>query len=120
MDFAFSAEQEMLRNAARDFLVDKVPPERVVALAETDPAERAGAGVSEIWASLGDLGWLDLEDFLDEAPLFEEAGRALLPVPFLPTVALGSAGAGLRAAGDTGLGGGRLAAADVQAVGDHG
>ena len=43
--------------------------------------------MTQIWASLGELGWLDLEDFLDEAVLFEEAGRALLPVPYLPTVA---------------------------------
>jgi alkylation response protein AidB-like acyl-CoA dehydrogenase len=87
VDFAFSAEQEMLRAAAREFLTDKVPSERVVALAETDPRSRADAGVTQIWASLGELGWLDLEDFLDEAVLFEEAGRALLPVPYLPTVA---------------------------------
>ena len=99
MDFAFSAEQEMLRAAARDFLADKVPAERVVALAETDPAARADAGVSEIWASLGELGWLDLEDFLDEAVLFEEAGRALLPVPYLPTVALARPALISRAAG---------------------
>ena len=31
MDFAFSAEQDMLRAAAREFLADKVPAERVVA-----------------------------------------------------------------------------------------
>jgi alkylation response protein AidB-like acyl-CoA dehydrogenase len=87
VDFAFSEEQEMLRHAAREFLVDRVPAERVVELAETDPSQRAGAGAAQIWSSLGELGWLDLEDFLDEAVLFEEAGRALLPAPFVSTVA---------------------------------
>jgi alkylation response protein AidB-like acyl-CoA dehydrogenase len=88
VDFAFSAEQEMLRAAAREYLTDRVPPERVVTLAETDPAARGAAGGTQIWATLSELGWLDLEDFLDEAVLFEEAGRALLPVPYLATVAL--------------------------------
>ena len=46
VDFAFSDEQEMLRAAAREYLDRQVPPERVVALAETDPAQRAGAGGS--------------------------------------------------------------------------
>jgi alkylation response protein AidB-like acyl-CoA dehydrogenase len=87
VDFAFSAEQEMLRDAAREFLTDRVPAELVVTLAETDPVQRADAGAAQIWTSLGELGWLDLEDFLDEALLFQEAGRALLPVPYLPTVA---------------------------------
>ena len=88
MDFAFSAEQEMLRAAAREYLADKVPAARMVSLAETEPAGRPAAGVTEIWAGLAELGWLDLEDFLDETVLFEEAGRAMLPVPYLSTVAL--------------------------------
>ncbi len=88
MDFAFSPEQDLLRAAARDYLTDKVTPSRVVELAETDPAARTAAGGAEIWSAIAEQGWLDLEDFLDEAVLFEEAGRALLPVPYLSTVAL--------------------------------
>jgi alkylation response protein AidB-like acyl-CoA dehydrogenase len=87
VDFAFSAEQEMLRAAAREYLTAKVPAEHVVALAETGPSARAEAGASKIWASLRELGWLDLEDFLDETVLFEESGRSLLPVPYVTTVA---------------------------------
>jgi alkylation response protein AidB-like acyl-CoA dehydrogenase len=88
VDFAFSAEQDMLRAAAREYLADRVPPTRMVSLAETDPAARAEAGGQEIWSQLTDLGWLDLEDFLDEAVLLEEAGRTLLPVPYVATVGL--------------------------------
>lgn len=88
MDFAFSAEQEMLRAAARQYLVEKVPDERVIELAETPPEARDAAGAAQIWSTISELGWLDLEDFLDEAVLFEEAGRSLLPVPYLSTVAL--------------------------------
>ena len=47
MDFAFSAEQELLRAAARDYLADRFAAERVVALAESDgglgPGELEGA-----------------------------------------------------------------------------
>jgi len=36
VDFAFSEEQEMLRSAARDWLADRYPIDRVVALADGD------------------------------------------------------------------------------------
>jgi alkylation response protein AidB-like acyl-CoA dehydrogenase len=74
MDFAFSIEQEELRREARAFL-------------EANP----DAPLSE----LRDLGWLGVSvpeergggglSFLDEAILFEEAGRALYSGPFLTT-----------------------------------
>jgi len=74
MDFAFSQEQEELRREARSFL-------------EANP----DAPLSE----LRELGWLGVsvpEDrgggglsFVDEAILFEEAGRALYSGPFLTT-----------------------------------
>jgi alkylation response protein AidB-like acyl-CoA dehydrogenase len=74
MDFAFSQEQEELRREARAFL-------------EANP----DAPLSE----LRDLGWLGVSvpeergggglSFLDEAILFEEAGRALYSGPFLTT-----------------------------------
>ncbi|MEA2499693.1 MAG: hypothetical protein QOH26_2098, partial [Actinomycetota bacterium] len=77
----------------RSFLDKKFPEERVVELAQSgegwDPAA---------WAEIAGLGWLGLsspEDaggagmgFLEEAVLFEEMGRALLPGPYLSTVAL--------------------------------
>jgi hypothetical protein len=74
MEFAFSQEQEELRREARSFL-------------EANP----DAPLSE----LRELGWLGVsvpEDrgggglsFVDEAILFEEAGRALYSGPFLTT-----------------------------------
>ena len=74
MDFAFSQEQEELRREARSFL-------------EANP----DAPLSE----LRDLGWLGVSvpeergggglSFVDEAILFEEAGRALYSGPFLTT-----------------------------------
>jgi alkylation response protein AidB-like acyl-CoA dehydrogenase len=93
MDFAFSAEQQMLRAAARDYLSDRYPFERVVEVADgklgSDPAA---------WPQLVELGWVGLSvpeghggagmSFLDEVVLFEEAGRALLPAPYFATVGL--------------------------------
>jgi alkylation response protein AidB-like acyl-CoA dehydrogenase len=84
MDFAFSAEQEMLRAAAREWLADRYPTDRVAELADSeagwDPAS---------WDQLTELGWLDRElDLLDQAVLAEEAGYALLPAPWLSSVGL--------------------------------
>ncbi len=84
MDFAFSDEQEMLRAAARDWLADRYPAERVAALADSaegwDPTS---------WPELTELGWLDPElSLLDHAVLAEEAGYALYPGPWLVTVGL--------------------------------
>ncbi|GAC1324741.1 MAG: acyl-CoA dehydrogenase family protein [Mycobacteriales bacterium] len=93
MDFAFSAEQDMLRTAARDYLADRFPIERVVELAQGDPGWDPAS-----WQQLADLGWLGLSvaeehggagmSLLDEAVLLEEAGSALYPGPLFSTVAL--------------------------------
>jgi alkylation response protein AidB-like acyl-CoA dehydrogenase len=84
MDFAFSEEQELLRASARDYLTDRFPAERVVALAESaagwDPAT---------WKELADMGWLDPSlGLLEHAVLAEETGHALMPAPWFSTVAL--------------------------------
>lgn len=93
MDFAFSAEQQMLRAAARDYLTDRYPFERVVEVADGELGSDPAA-----WPQLVDLGWVGLSvpeghggagmSFLDEVVLFEEAGRALLPAPYFATVGL--------------------------------
>jgi alkylation response protein AidB-like acyl-CoA dehydrogenase len=93
MDFAFSAEQDMLRASARAFLADRYPIERVVEVADSELGSDPAA-----WPALVELGWVGLsvpEDrggagmsFLDEAVLFEEAGRSLLPAPYFATVGL--------------------------------
>jgi len=74
MEFAFSQEQEELRREARSFLE---------------------ANADAPLASLRELGWLGVSvpeergggglSFVDEAILFEEAGRALYTGPFLTT-----------------------------------
>ncbi len=83
MDFAFSEEQEMLRAAAREWLADRYPVDRVATLADGDGWDPA------VWKELTELGWLDPElDLLEQAVLAEEAGYALLPAPWFSSVAL--------------------------------
>jgi alkylation response protein AidB-like acyl-CoA dehydrogenase len=74
VEFAFTREQEELRREARSFL--EANPEAPLAqlrelgwLGVSVPEERGGGGLS----------------FVDEAILFEEAGRALYTGPFLTT-----------------------------------
>ncbi len=74
MEFAFTQEQEELRRQARSFL--EANPDAPLAelrelgwLGVSVPEERGGGGLS----------------FVDEAILFEEAGRALYAGPFLTT-----------------------------------
>ena len=83
MDFAFSEEQEMLRAAAREWLADRYPAERVARLADGDGWDPG------VWGELTELGWLDPElELLELAVLAEEAGYALLPAPWFSSVAL--------------------------------
>lgn len=92
MDFALSEQQEMLKNTARDFL-EKECPKSLVRDGEKDEK-----GYSpDLWKKMADLGWTGLVfpeeyggsglDFVDLAVLLEEMGRALVPGPFISTVA---------------------------------
>jgi alkylation response protein AidB-like acyl-CoA dehydrogenase len=84
MDFAFSEEQQMLRAAAREWLADRYPADRVAELADSDDGWDPA-----VWAQLTELGWLDPElDLLEQAVLAEEAGYALLPAPWFSSVGL--------------------------------
>ncbi len=92
MDFAFSEEQEMLRGQARDFLAKECSSKYVRQQMESPDAYDPG-----LWRKLADLGWTGLGipeqyggvgTFLDLAVVLEEAGRALLPGPFLATMGL--------------------------------
>src|SRR5438105_8290433 len=81
MRFAFSPEQLELRDALRDLLERECPPE--VARRAHEP---------ELWKRVAEMGLLGLRAELDEIDLvlsLEEAGRALLPGPFLATAAVG-------------------------------
>jgi alkylation response protein AidB-like acyl-CoA dehydrogenase len=88
MDFAFSDEQDQLRAATRDYLSDRYPAERVVALADAE--DGAGAGWDPArWRELAELGWLDADlGMLEHAVIAEETGNALLPAPWWSTVGL--------------------------------
>ena len=93
MDFAFSEEQDMLRDQARSFFADKSNHDRVAELALSDEGWDAS-----LWPQMAELGWIGLsvpEDkggagfgFLEEAVLFEEMGYALYPGPYFATVGL--------------------------------
>ncbi|MBW2271649.1 MAG: acyl-CoA/acyl-ACP dehydrogenase [Deltaproteobacteria bacterium] len=95
MDVQFSEEQVLLRESARDFLEKECPPARVRELMD----EPRGSS-DDFWKKLADLGWLGLTlpeehggaglDLLDLAIVLEEMGRALVPDPFLSTLALGA------------------------------
>ncbi|HEV8584701.1 MAG TPA: acyl-CoA dehydrogenase family protein [Methylomirabilota bacterium] len=91
MDFAFSSDQQLLKNSARAFLDEHVKPAQVRLLWDD------GRGESEaLWKEMAQLGWLGLalpEDaggsalgLVETAILQEELGRAACPSPYLPTV----------------------------------
>jgi alkylation response protein AidB-like acyl-CoA dehydrogenase len=90
MDLGLSEQQELLKNAARDFL-EKECPETLVREMEEDEK-----GYSpDLWKKMAEQGWQGLlipeayggADFgyLDLIILIEEFGRALVPGPFIST-----------------------------------
>ncbi|MDX6285991.1 MAG: hypothetical protein QOG53_1476 [Frankiales bacterium] len=84
MDFAFSEEQELLRESARDYLGDRYPVERVIELADSDDGWDPTA-----WHEITKLGWLDRDlGLLEHAVIAEETGRALFPGPLWSTLGL--------------------------------
>jgi alkylation response protein AidB-like acyl-CoA dehydrogenase len=92
MDFAFSEDQDMLRQSARDFLAKECTPAVVRRSLDN------GEGYDEkLWKKIADLGWTALGipeqyggvgGFLDLTVVLEEAGRTLLPGPFFSTMGL--------------------------------
>jgi alkylation response protein AidB-like acyl-CoA dehydrogenase len=91
MDLTFGAEEESIRDAIRDLLRDRMPPERVRADMASDAlVDRA------FWRQAAELGWMGLA--MPEAAggagyglpeamiLFTELGRALVPGPWLGSV----------------------------------
>ncbi len=95
MDFGFSEEQEMLRDAAKRFLTDNCPTTYVRKMMAHDTAHDA-----DFYKKLVELGWPGLlvpeqyggtgGTFLDLTVIMEEAGKALLPGPFFATALLGA------------------------------
>jgi alkylation response protein AidB-like acyl-CoA dehydrogenase len=95
MNFAFSEEQEMLRDTARRFLGSKSSSEVVRRLMETEEGYDQG-----LWSEIANQGWQAMAipeefggagfSFMEQAILMEEMGRTLFPSPFLSTVVIGA------------------------------
>jgi alkylation response protein AidB-like acyl-CoA dehydrogenase len=95
MDLGLSEEQQLLKNAARDFL-EKECPEAFVRQMEEDEK----GYTPEFWQMMAAQGWLGIVTpeqysgagmtFTDLIVLLEEFGRALAPGPFISTVVLGA------------------------------
>ncbi|HTT75442.1 MAG TPA: acyl-CoA dehydrogenase family protein [Candidatus Binataceae bacterium] len=95
MDFGFSEEQEMLRDAAKRFLADNCSTKFVRQVMASETAHDTG-----FWDKLVGLGWPGLlipeafggqgGTFLDLTVIAEEAGKALIPGPFFATAMLGA------------------------------
>ena len=92
MDFAFSADQTLLKNSARAFLDEHCKPAAVRAAVGRRARRRRG-----VWKEMAQLGWLGLP--LPEhtaaraghgraALLYEEMGRAAYPGPLLADLVL--------------------------------
>ena len=97
MDFAFSEEQDELRQGVRTVLDSECAPDALRAFELADETGRAELARNR-WAVLAELGapalvvpeaagGLGLSD-VDLVGVLEEAGRACLPEPLLETAAL--------------------------------
>ena len=95
MDFTFSDEQTALQELARKILADHLTHERLKTIEATPEwFDR------KVWAELAKADLLGIalpEDvgggglgFIELCLLFEEIGRAVAPVPALPTLVLGA------------------------------
>lgn len=94
MDFSFSDDQIMFRDAVRDLLANECPPEVVRSAWENDTGRTDG-----LWAALAEMGVVGMTapesagglgmDETDLVLLLEEAGRAALPEPLLEHTAVG-------------------------------
>src|SRR3972149_12245382 len=90
MDLGLSEQQDLLKNAARDFLEKECPEKHVREMEEDEKGYSP-----ELWKKMADLGWQGLIipeqyggqgfDFLHLIVLIERLGRALVPGPFIPT-----------------------------------
>jgi len=94
LDFGFSEEQEMLRDAAKRFLADNCPTTFVRKMMAHETAHDP-----EFWKKIVGLGWPSIlipeqyggqgGTFLDMTVVIEEAGKALLPGPFFTSALIG-------------------------------
>jgi alkylation response protein AidB-like acyl-CoA dehydrogenase len=97
VNFAFTEDQVLLRNAVRSALEEQCKPEHVRAMWD-DPQGTSPA----LWSEMAKLGWLGLPfpeahggaglGVVELAIVMEELGRAAYPGPYLATVVLGGLG----------------------------
>jgi alkylation response protein AidB-like acyl-CoA dehydrogenase len=90
VDFGLSEDQREIQRTARELLAERARPERVREHAD------AGRTDGELWRELCELGWPGIAvaeryggqglGMVELSILCEELGRAIAPVPFLPTV----------------------------------
>ncbi|OPY08026.1 MAG: Acryloyl-CoA reductase (NADH) [Syntrophaceae bacterium PtaB.Bin038] len=95
MDFTYTDDQKMLKEAARRFLAAACP--NVEWYLEMDKDEKGFT--PELWKGMAELGWMGIlfpEEYggigggmLDMVTLMEEMGYAALPGPYFSTVILG-------------------------------
>jgi alkylation response protein AidB-like acyl-CoA dehydrogenase len=91
VDLGLNEQQELLKNAARDFLENECPETLVREMEEDEKGYSP-----DLWRKMAEQGWQGLLipeahggagfDFLDLCVLLEEFGRALVPGPFMSTV----------------------------------
>jgi 3-oxocholest-4-en-26-oyl-CoA dehydrogenase beta subunit len=96
MDFTLTAAQEDLAGLARQILTDQVTPERLREFDDSDArfdrglwAELARAGV--LAAALPESAGGSGLGLLEQCSVLIEIGRAVAPVPYLTSIALGAA-----------------------------
>ncbi len=93
MDFSFTDDQLLFRDAVRDLLSNECPPDAVRAAWESDDGRVAG-----LWTRLAEMGVVGLTapeasgglgmNDLDLVLLLEEAGRVALPEPLVDHTAV--------------------------------
>jgi alkylation response protein AidB-like acyl-CoA dehydrogenase len=94
MDLGLDTEQQILKDAARDFFENECPKSLVREVRESDDDYPR-----ELWQKMAELGWMGVVvpeeydgiggDFMDLAILLETMGEACLPAPFFSTVVIG-------------------------------
>jgi len=93
VDFSFTEDQEAVRDLARQILQDRADPEQLSAI------ERSDQGMDgELWKSLAEANLLGVAiadehggsgfGFAELCLLLEEQGRALSPLPLLPSLVM--------------------------------
>jgi alkylation response protein AidB-like acyl-CoA dehydrogenase len=97
MALVLTEEQELLKDTAREFALDKSPVSRLRELRDSHDA--TGFGL-DLWKEMGELGWTGILlpevcggselGYAELGVLLEELGRTLVPEPFLSTVVLGA------------------------------